>query len=91
MTLLAQTTSATIISFEAARAARHLPAVPAQMREPSYQVGRPVTVRGEAIRYGWIAGIAWCALTNRYSYTVQTPQGRIVCREATLCDHTASR
>ncbi len=48
---------ATIINFQAARAARGLPVAPLADAPAAYQIGQPVTVLGRPIRYGWVVGI----------------------------------
>lgn len=81
----------TIINLRAARAARGLPVAPLADAPAAYQVGQPVTVLGRPIRYGWVVGINRCSRTGTLSYTIQTPHGRIVCRETTLRGSAADR
>ncbi|SOD91597.1 hypothetical protein [Caenispirillum bisanense] len=83
--------TATIINLQAARAARGLPVAPPAETPATYQVGQPVTVLGRPIRYGWVVGISRCPLTGTLSYTIQTPHGRIVCREMALSGSAAER
>ncbi|MCA1971591.1 MAG: hypothetical protein LDL44_02035 [Caenispirillum sp.] len=73
--------TSTVIDLQAARAARGLqaPSAPA-----AYRVGQPVTVLSRPTCYGWVIGISRCSRTGTLSYTIQTPHGRIVCRETTL-------
>lgn len=82
---------ATIIDLQAVRAARGLPVAPLADVPATYQVGQPVTVLGRSIRYGWVIGISRCPVSGTLSYTIQTPHGRIVCRETALSGSAAKQ
>ena len=82
---------ATIINFQAARAARGLPVAPLADAPAAYRIGQPVTVLGRPTCYGWVVGISRCSRTGSLSYTIQTPHGRIVCRETALSGSAADQ
>ncbi|MCA1971731.1 MAG: hypothetical protein LDL44_02750 [Caenispirillum sp.] len=82
---------AVILSFQAARAARGLPVAPPANTPATYRVGQPVTVLWRPTCYGWVVGISRSSRTGTLSYTIQTPHGRIVCRETALSGSAADQ
>ena len=76
---------ATVIDLAAARARRGIPLPPPRPApEPAFALGQAVTVLGNPLHYGGVALIVPCQRTGDVLYTIQTPAGRIVCREVRL-------